>query len=77
MWYHNSHIQMGHTQALTENRTVCRSQRKGAAGLGPAVVDVPEALLVDPAEKSNTYSKAQAGMQQRTNKYNYQDMLHC
>ena len=26
-------------------------------GLGPAVVDVPEVLLVDPAEKPNTHSK--------------------
>ena len=46
---------------MTENRTVCRAQRKGVGlGLGPAVVDVPEVLLVDPAEKPNTYSKTQA-----------------
>jgi hypothetical protein len=40
------------TQALTENRIVCRSQCRGF-GLGPVVADVPEVLLVDPGEKSN------------------------
>lgn len=55
------------TQALTENRIVCLSQRRGA-GLGPAeVADVPEVLLVDPAEQCKTYVKSQHTTQQRTN----------
>lgn len=36
------------TQALTENCMVCRSQRTEVA-LEPAVADVPEVLVVDPA----------------------------
>lgn len=63
------------TQALTENRIVCRSQRRGG-GLEPAVADVPEVLLVDPAEKSNAYSKTQRSMKQRSNEHGNQDVLH-
>lgn len=48
-----------HTQALTENCIVCRSQRKGVE-LGVDAVDAPVALVADPTKFNHIKSQGDA-----------------